>query len=130
MDRYFGTTTRFQHRCYIIWCWFHRIFFGLNDPHDSLPNHNGHLHVGSHCHFSGDVKLIQCNHDPTNPDYHFPYEDIVIGDYCWLGANVAILPGVELGDYTTVAAGAVVTKSFPQGHVILAGVPAKVLRRI
>ena len=39
-----------------------------------------------------------------------------------------VLPGVVLGDFTVVAAGAVVTKSFPEGYSVLAGVPAKKIR--
>ncbi len=38
-----------------------------------------------------------------------------------------LLPGVELGDRTIVGAGSVVTKSFPEGNVVLGGNPAKVL---
>lgn len=49
--------------------------------------------------------------------------DIVIGSGCWLGVRSTILPGVELGKSSMVAAGAVVTKSFPS-KVLLAGVPA------
>ncbi|HEY1826113.1 MAG TPA: acyltransferase [Acidimicrobiales bacterium] len=50
-----------------------------------------------------------------------------IGSGSWLGANVVILPGTTLGRNTVVAAGAVVRGSFPD-HVVLGGVPAKVLR--
>lgn len=50
-----------------------------------------------------------------------------IGSGSWLGANVVVLPGTTLGRNTTVAAGAVVRGSFPD-HVVLGGVPAKVLR--
>lgn len=39
--------------------------------------------------------------------------------------NSVITAGVTLGPRTIVAAGAVVTKSFPDGFVVLAGVPAK-----
>ena len=35
------------------------------------------------------------------------------------------MPGVTLGDFTIVGAGAVVTNSFPEGHCIIGGVPAK-----
>ncbi|MBO6515839.1 MAG: acyltransferase [Bacteroidia bacterium] len=49
---------------------------------------------------------------------------IQIGKNCWIGSKVSILDGVVLGDGCVVAAGAVVTKSFPENS-ILAGVPAK-----
>jgi acetyltransferase-like isoleucine patch superfamily enzyme len=53
---------------------------------------------------------------------------VKVGSGSWLGANVVILPGTELGEHTTVAAGAVVSGVFP-ARVVLAGVPAKVVRR-
>lgn len=52
-------------------------------------------------------------------------KDIVIGDGCWLCANVTILPGVTIGDKCVVAAGSVVTKSYGN-MILLAGVPAVV----
>jgi acetyltransferase-like isoleucine patch superfamily enzyme len=39
-----------------------------------------------------------------------------------------IMPGVTLGDWTIVAAGAVVTKSFPDGFCIIGGVPARQIK--
>ena len=55
---------------------------------------------------------------------------IAIGNNCWIGGHAVINPGVVLGDNTVVAAGAVVTRSFPQGNVVLAGVPARVVKEI
>jgi serine acetyltransferase len=52
---------------------------------------------------------------------------VKIGSGSWIGANVVILPGTTLGKNTVVAAGAVVRGTFPD-HVVLGGVPAKVLR--
>lgn len=54
---------------------------------------------------------------------------IVIGEGAWLGANVTILGGVEIGPGAVVAAGAVVTDSVP-ADVIAAGVPARVVRKL
>lgn len=42
--------------------------------------------------------------------------------------NAVILPGVHLGDHTIVGAGSVVTRSFPEGNIIIAGVPAKKIK--
>ena len=78
------------------------------------------------------VYITDQNHTYEDPDvavgWQTPTEGAVrIGSGSWLGANVVILPGTTLGRNTTVAAGAVVRGSFPD-HVVLGGVPAKVLR--
>lgn len=51
-----------------------------------------------------------------------------IGSYCWIGMNSIILPGVVIGDNVVVAAGSVVTKSFPEGNCVIGGVPAKKIK--
>lgn len=78
------------------------------------------------------VYITDQNHsyeDPHEPvGWQTPSERAVsIGSGSWLGANVVILPGTTLGRNTVVAAGAVVRGEFPD-HVVLGGVPAKVLR--
>ncbi len=54
-------------------------------------------------------------------------EEVIIEDDVWCGANVTILKGVTIGHGSVVAAGAVVTKSFPP-YSIIGGVPAKLLK--
>jgi carbonic anhydrase/acetyltransferase-like protein (isoleucine patch superfamily) len=50
-----------------------------------------------------------------------------IGAACWIGDNITILEGVEIGDGAIVGAGAVVTRSIP-AYAIAVGNPAKVIR--
>lgn len=52
---------------------------------------------------------------------------VVIEDDVWCGANVTILKGVTIGRGSIVAAGAVVTQSFPP-YSVVGGVPAKLLK--
>ncbi|MES2921885.1 MAG: sugar O-acetyltransferase [Verrucomicrobiota bacterium] len=54
---------------------------------------------------------------------------VTIGDNVWIGGNVVINPGVRLGNNVVVASGAVVTRDFPD-NVVIAGVPAKVIRNL
>jgi len=53
---------------------------------------------------------------------------ISIGSNCWIGSKVTILDGVSVGNGCVIAAGAVVTKSFPANRII-GGVPAKLIKR-
>jgi len=53
---------------------------------------------------------------------------VIIGENCFIGYGVAILPGVKLGNNCVVSARAVVTKSFP-AYSMLAGSPAKVIKK-
>lgn len=76
------------------------------------------------------VKIISKNHDLYNIWKHDNYEDVVIGNYCWIGANAVILPGVILGDHTIVGAGAIVTKPFPNGYCVIVGNPARVVKKL
>lgn len=54
-------------------------------------------------------------------------DGIKIGSGCWIGAKVTITDGVTIGKNSVIAAGAVVTTSFPEASVI-GGVPARLLR--
>lgn len=54
-------------------------------------------------------------------------QGIKIGENCWIGSKVTILDGVTIGNGCVIAAGAVVTKSFPANSII-GGVPAKIIK--
>ena len=54
-------------------------------------------------------------------------QGVILQKYCYIGANTLILPGVNIGEYSIVGAGSVVTKSIPS-YSLAYGVPAKVVR--
>lgn len=56
-------------------------------------------------------------------------QPITVCDNVWIGGGVTVLPGVTIGEGAVIAAWAVVTKDVPP-HTLVAGVPAKVMRRI
>lgn len=95
----------------------------------------GHFQVdiGSDIQTGPYVYITDQNHGYENPDevIHVQWPSdvpVIIGDGSWIGTGVVILPGTELGRNTVVAAGAVVRGKFPD-HCVLAGVPARVVRR-
>lgn len=106
---------------------------GPNYPGDSpgtyMQAYNG-IEIGDDVNMAPGVGLISANHDLHDNTRHLPAPPIRIGNRCWLGMNAVVLPGVELGDGTIVGAGAVVTRSFPEGRCVLAGNPAKILRAL
>ena len=88
------------------------------------------IRIGKGSYVAPNVGIITTNHDIKNLKKKSPGRDISIGEDCWIGMNAVILPGVVLGNKTIVGAGAVVTKSFPKGHCVVGGVPAKVIKVI
>ena len=73
------------------------------------------------------------NHGYEDPDQvvhaQWPSDvPVLIGSGSWLGTGVVILPGTVLGRNVVVGAGAVVRGTFPD-HCVIAGVPARVVRR-
>ena len=111
------------------------------------------LEIGRDCGFSGTIigcasrisigHRVMCgaNVTITDTDWHpLDWRDrfagkkgetapVVIGDDVWLGMNVSVLKGVEIGSQTVVGAGSIVTRSLP-ARVIAAGQPAVVIRKL
>ena len=89
----------------------------------------GKLILGNYVSVGQNTGILSGGHDIYNHQ-KLTAKETSIGDYCWIGMNCVILPGVCLGNHTIVAAGSVVTKSFPEGYVILAGNPAQPIRSL
>ncbi len=73
------------------------------------------------------VSIAASNHLMKDGSFRFggfAEDPIVIGRGTWLAGHASITAGVKIGSSCLVAAGAVVTKSFPDA-VIIGGVPAK-----
>ena len=70
-------------------------------------------------------------HNKVFEEFSYADEDkkfqVIIGNDCWINANVTIISGVTIGDGAVVLAGAVVTKNVPP-YSIVGGVPAKILK--
>lgn len=88
------------------------------------------IFIGEGTIWSFNVSIISQGHDFYDLNSIPKVNPIKIGKNCWIGTNSTILPGVELGDKTIVGANTVVTKSFPEGNVIIAGTPAKIIRKL
>ena len=92
------------------------------------------VEIGNNVLIASDVFIIDYNHG-TNPlleSYLYNpldiSEGIVIRDGAWIGNNVIILGGVEIGKKAIIGAGAVVTHSIPD-YSIAVGNPARVVKK-
>lgn len=74
------------------------------------------IKIGNNCFCGMNVCLICVSHrigTSAKRAADNTYQNITIGDGCWIGANTTILSGVTIGSGSIVAAGSVVTKSIP-----------------
>lgn len=90
-------------------------------------NGSGGIYIGNYVRVATNCGIMSRNHDLY--DQRLAHlAPVIIHDYCWLGMGSKVLAGVELGPRTIVAAGAVVTRSFPEGNCVIGGVPAKKIK--
>lgn len=105
--------------------------------HTRVGLHNtiiGPVTIGSHVNLAQGITVTALNHNFEESckridEQGVTTKPVIIGNDIWIGANAVILPGVSIGDHSVVAAGAVVTKDVPP-HSLVAGVPAKIIKKI
>lgn len=90
----------------------------------------GKITIGRGTYIAPNVGLITSNHNLEDLDKHDPPKPIYLGEKCWIGMNSMILPGVTLGPHTIVGAGSVVIDSFEKGNCVIAGNPAKIVKKL
>ena len=105
--------------------------------HTRIGLHNtiiGPVDIGNHVNLAQGITVTALNHNFSDTNKRIDEQgvstnSVTIEDDVWVGANAVILPGVTIGENCVVAAGAVVTKDVPP-HSLVAGVPAKVIKKI
>lgn len=106
--------------------------------HDTFINHNayfmdgGGITIGHHCFIGPNCGFYTAVHPTLFEERNSGLEKalpIVIGNNCWIGADVTFLPGVTVGEGSIIGAKSVVTKDIP-ANVIAVGNPCRVLRSI
>lgn len=91
------------------------------------------LRIGHDTILAGGCMVTTENHgiDPvSNIPYHaqpLSSAPVDIGNGCWLGQNVCVLPGVKIGCKCIIGSNAVVNKDIPD-YSIAVGVPARVIK--
>jgi len=94
----------------------------------------GGITIGDNVYTAPLVQMLAVDHvydDPTRPiiEQGITAKGIVVEDNAWIGAGAIILDGVRVGKGAIVGAGSVVAEDVPP-HTVVAGVPAKVVKRI
>lgn len=96
--------------------------------------------IGDNCLMASKIYISDINHGDYSGNVEYSPPDIPpdarplytrsvsIGDNVWIGENVCILPGVNIGNGCVIGASSVVNKHFPD-NCIVAGSPAKVIKR-
>ena len=105
--------------------------------HTRIGLHNtiiGPVEIGNNVNLAQGITVTALNHNFSDTKKRIDEQGVstnpvTIEDDVWVGANAVILPGVTIGEHCVVAAGAVVTKDVPP-HSLVAGVPAKVIKKI
>jgi acetyltransferase-like isoleucine patch superfamily enzyme len=88
--------------------------------------------IGDRVLFGPNVSIYTATHETDiqsrrdNIEYAKP---ITIGNDCWIGGNVVVLPGVNIGKGCTIGSGSVVTKDIPDWSVAV-GSPARVIKKV
>ncbi|WP_374439825.1 sugar O-acetyltransferase [Pseudomonas panipatensis] len=92
---------------------------------------NAHIEIGDRTLIGPGVKLCTTTHDIRPEKRHSGNIDtpIRIGRNCWIGAGAIILPGVNIGDNSVIAANSVVTQDV-ESNALYAGAPAKFKKKI
>jgi maltose O-acetyltransferase len=104
-----------------------------------------HTHIGERAHIRGggevrigewgqianNVIIASGNHIMDGGLYcgNVEFADVSIGDNVWIASNAIILGGTKIGNNSVIAAGAVVTRDVPD-NVVVAGVPAKIIKHL
>lgn len=90
------------------------------------PSHCFLISIGDNCTLAPGVRLIA--HDASTKQFlgYTKIGKIMIGENCFIGDSVTILPCVTIGSRSIIGAGSVVTKDIPSGMVAV-GNPARIL---
>ncbi|MDO4160565.1 MAG: sugar O-acetyltransferase [Prevotellaceae bacterium] len=106
----------------------HRVFINANCTFQPA----GGVEIGDDVYIGSDAKFYTTIH-PIDPEERAMHKATVrpikIGAKVWIGGGAIVLPGVEIGEGTTIGAGSVVTRSIPP-RCVAVGNPCRVIRKL
>lgn len=85
----------------------------------------GIIHIGDRTIFGENVKMYDHNHrfskDMPLKQQGYSIGKIQIGSDCWIGSNVVLLKGADIGDHCVIGAGCIVNGKIPDWTLVRAG---------
>ncbi len=145
MEKCNGAHVRFENNIYLKECFF-SIYNGENqkcviEKYTSFAggavinvHNNSSLHIGTDCMFSSNIVIWTSDGHSlfdaqTNKLLNHPQECLRIGNHCWVGFGGKIFKGGGLADNSVLAGESVLTKRFDEPNIVVAGNPARMVRR-
>ncbi|PKG82238.1 acyltransferase [Colwellia sp. 75C3] len=139
-----NTNTALTYRCKFVTGYEGKITVGENTMFNGVCVVSyKEVEIGANCQIASSTIIADTNFHPVDPierekqvtgqDFSFSSvknAQIKIGNNVWIGWNCTVLKGVEIGDNCIVAAGSVVTTGVYLENSIIAGNPAKVVKKI
>ena len=106
-----------------------RVKFGKNVfiNHSAILSASGGIEFEDGVSVAPGCRIATINHDFNERHTKYTYGKVTIKKNAWLGMGVTVCPGVTIGAYAVVAAGAVGTHDVPD-YAVVGGVPAKVIK--
>lgn len=98
---------------------------------DLFINAMGGVQIGKYCHIAKGLTIYSHNHNWKSIQ-NIPYDGtnimkpVKIGDCVWIGCNVTIAPGAQIGDGVIISSGSVVFGEIPK-CAIIRGNPAQII---
>ena len=102
-------------------------------PKCLIEGYNAKVIIGSFVSFAQNINLMSGSGPNASLRMQkiFPIikGPVIIGNHCWIGASVIIMPNVTMGKYCIIAANSFVNKSFDD-YSVVGGSPAKLIRKL
>lgn len=91
------------------------------------------IEIGNNCMFSANITVrVGDSHSIIQDESGKRInqsQSVIIGDHVWIGNQVILLKGTQIPPNCIVGSGSVVTKSFDEENVIIAGNPGRIVKR-
>ena len=101
---------------------------------DFCCQNNKIFKIGENCMFGQNISFMMGDWHTifdknTKECINATSQGIIIGNHVWLARHVNILKDVQISDNSIVGLGSIVTKKFTEENCIIAGTPAKIVKK-